>query len=116
MPIKAEAKAQNTFFLANKDFTSKHPGVVSEINDELARATNWGKVNREQAASLFSQATGVELPAQTLTVARTEFVFTPVDAKIIAEQQAVADRFHALGLIPKAISVKDIVWTWKPAA
>ena len=116
LPISAEAKAQNTFFLANKDFTLKHPEIVAAINDELARATNWGKANREEAATLFSQATGVELLAQKLTVSRTEFVFTPVDAKIITEQQAVADRFHKLGLIPKPVAVRDIVWAWKPAA
>jgi sulfonate transport system substrate-binding protein len=36
--------------------------------------------------------------------------------KVIAEQQAVADRFHKLGLIPAPIDVRDIVWIWKPNA
>jgi sulfonate transport system substrate-binding protein len=27
-------------------------------------------------------------------------------------QQAVADRFARLGLIPKPVNVKDIVWKW----
>ena len=36
--------------------------------------------------------------------------------KIIAEQQAVADRFARLGPIPAPINVRDIVWFWKPNA
>ncbi len=35
---------------------------------------------------------------------------------MIAQQQAVADRFQRLGLIPAPIVVRDIVWFWKPNA
>jgi sulfonate transport system substrate-binding protein len=31
---------------------------------------------------------------------------------VIGSQQAVADRFAKLGLIPKPVAVKDIVWKW----
>jgi sulfonate transport system substrate-binding protein len=34
-----------------------------------------------------------------------------VSAAVAAEQQRIADRFHALGLIPKPIDVRAIVWT-----
>jgi sulfonate transport system substrate-binding protein len=33
-----------------------------------------------------------------------------VTDEIVTTQQAVADRFHRLGLIPKPIAVRDIVW------
>ena len=33
-----------------------------------------------------------------------------LDDEIIATQQAVADRFHKLGLIPKQVVVRDAVW------
>lgn len=116
LPIGATAASQNTFFLANKEFTQKNPGIVGAINDELARATTWAGANREQAADLFSQASGVELAAQKLTVSRTDFKFSPLDETIATQQQAVADRFHRLGLIPKPINVRDIIWVWKPTA
>ena len=38
------------------------------------------------------------------------FVIGPVTDEIVTTQQAVADRFHRLGLIPKPIAVRDIVW------
>lgn len=116
LPIKPEVAAQNSFFLANKDFTAKHPGLVAAINDELAQATAWARDNRDKAAELFSQASGVELAAQQRTVNRTDFRYVPLTDEIITQQQAVADRFHRLGLIPKPIRVRDIVWAWKPTA
>lgn len=116
LPVKPEAAAQNSYFLANKDFTQKHPGIVSAINDELAKATNWASTNRDQAAKLFAQASRVELAAQQRTVARTEFNFLPLNDAIATQQQAIADRFHRLGLIPKAINIRDIIWVWKPSA
>lgn len=116
LPISAIAAAQNSFFMANKDFTAKHPDIVSAINDELAKATSWGAANREEAATMFAQASGVELAAQRRTVGRTEFVFSGITEEIATQQQAVADRFHRLGLIPKKIAVRDIVWVWKPGA
>lgn len=116
LPIATTASAQNTFFLANKEFTQKNPGIVAAINDELTRATTWAGTNRDEAAELFSQTSGVELAAQKLTVSRTDFKFSPLNETIATQQQAVADRFHRLGLIPKAINVRDIIWVWKPTA
>ena len=34
-----------------------------------------------------------------------------MDAAVTAEQQRIADRFHGLKIIPRAIRVADIVWT-----
>lgn len=116
LPIPPEVAAQNSFFLANKTFTQAHPDIVSTVNDELAKATIWASDHRDEAAVLFSEASGVDLAAQKRTVNRTEFRFTPIDDVIAKQQQAVADRFFRVGLIPKPVNVRDIVWTWKPAA
>ena len=42
-------------------------------------------------------------------VERSNYQVVPVDADIIKSQQAVADRFARIGLIPKPINVSDIV-------
>lgn len=116
LPLKAEASRQNSYFLANKEFLGKHPGIVAAINEELAKATQWAGANRDKVAQLYAQASGVELAAQERAVKRTDFNFSPITPALIAEQQGVADRFHRVGLIPKPIKVSDIVWVWKPAA
>jgi ABC-type nitrate/sulfonate/bicarbonate transport system substrate-binding protein len=65
---------------------------------------------------VFSKATGIAPDIQQKAVDRTEFVIHPLRDPVIAEQQRIADRFQSLGLIPKQINVKDIVWSWKPAS
>lgn len=116
LDIPPAVAVQNSYFLANRDFVTRRPDIVAAINTELAAASRWADTNRSAAAELFSQASGVDLAAQRRTVERSEFQFSPLNDTIIAQQQAVADRFHRLGLIPKPITVRDIVWTWKPAA
>ena len=59
---------------------------------------------------VLSQGTGVPLPATRRAVDRNDYVIGPMTARVTAEQQAVADRFHALKLIPRSIRVADAVW------
>ncbi|HUD88703.1 MAG TPA: aliphatic sulfonate ABC transporter substrate-binding protein [Xanthobacteraceae bacterium] len=114
LPIEPKAMQQNSFFLANSDFIAKHADVVATLNEEIAKATKWAGEHRDETAELFAEASGVDLAAQQKAVARAEFSFGPLDDKAIAQQQAVADRFYRLGLIPTPVAVRDIVWTRKP--
>jgi sulfonate transport system substrate-binding protein len=116
LPIDPKATIQNSYFLANRDFLSAHADVVAAINEEVAKATQWASAHRDQVAALFSEASGVDLAAQRRSVDRAEFSFSPMTEKVIAEQQAVADRFQRLGLIPAPIVVRDTVWFWKQNA
>ena len=106
---------QNSYFLANRDFATKYPQILAAINDELAKASRWTSDHRAEAAAQFAEATGIPLDIQQRIVARSEFVIAPLSDDIIAQQQAVADRFHALQLIPDPIKVRDIVWIWTPS-
>ena len=42
---------------------------------------------------------------------RAVFGIFPITEKTVANQQATADRFFRLGLIPRAITVTEAVWT-----
>ena len=61
-------------------------------------------------ATALAAVTGVPLDVQTVAANRASFAIGPVTEPIIETQQAVADRFFKLGLIPKPIVVRDIVW------
>lgn len=103
---------QNSFFLGNRTFAERYPGVVRAVIDELAAVAAWSQANRGEVAQLLSAGTGVDLAATRRAVDRTEFVIEAgVTQSVAAEQQRVADRFHALGLIPKPVRVADILWT-----
>ena len=107
---------QNSFFLANRDFAQKNPELVAAINAVLAELARWASENRPAVAAVLSEATGIDLEAQLRAVQRTEYVVTPVTEAVAAEQQAIADRFHALKLIPDPIRIRDAVWDWKPVS
>ena len=113
LPIDPQAAVQNSFFLANRDFLAAHPDIVAAINKEVAGATAWASDHRDEAAQLFAEASGVDLAAQERSVDRAEFTFSAVTDTVVAEQQAVADRFFRLGLIPERIVVRDDVWDGK---
>jgi sulfonate transport system substrate-binding protein len=116
LPLDRKATAQNSFFLANRGFVARYPDIVRAINAEIETATQWTATHRDEAAALFSKASGVSLAAEKRVVARAEYKAGPLTDKIVAEQQAVADRFYKLGLIPIKIKVSDIVWNKKAGA
>jgi sulfonate transport system substrate-binding protein len=113
LPLDRTISAQNSFFLVNGDFAAKHPDVVATINGAVATATTWADQHRDQVAAILSEASGVDLAAEQRSVNRAEFTFGPLNDDVLAQQQAVADRFQRLGLIPAPIRVRDIVWPWK---
>jgi sulfonate transport system substrate-binding protein len=113
LPLDRNVSAQNSFFLVNGDFAAKHPDVVARINGAVATATTWADQHRDQVAAILSGASGVDLAAEQRSVNRAEFTFGPLNSDVLAQQQAVADRFQRLGLIPAPIRVRDIVWSWK---
>jgi sulfonate transport system substrate-binding protein len=113
LPLDRTISAQNSFFLVNGAFAAKHPDVVALINGAIAEATTWADQHRDQVAAILSEASGVDLAAEQRSVNRAEFTFGPLNDDVLAQQQAVADRFQRLGLIPAPIRVHDIVWPWK---
>jgi sulfonate transport system substrate-binding protein len=43
-------------------------------------------------------------------LAQDPFLVLPINSEMTRSQQKVADRFHALGLVPVDVKVADIVW------
>jgi sulfonate transport system substrate-binding protein len=102
---------QNNFFLASRPFAESRAPVLTAAIDALGEVAAWCTQNRGAVAELLSQGTGVPLAATRRAVDRTDYVIGPMTDRVAAEQQRVADRFHALKLIPKPIRIADAVWT-----
>jgi sulfonate transport system substrate-binding protein len=113
LPLDRKVTTQNSFFLVNSGFAGKHPDVVATINGAVATTTTWADQHRDQVAAILAEASGVDLAAEQRSVDRAEFTFGPLNNDVLDQQQAVADRFQTLGLIPAPIRVRDIVWPWK---
>ncbi|MCX5497814.1 aliphatic sulfonate ABC transporter substrate-binding protein [Kaistia dalseonensis] len=107
----ADTIAVNTYLLANRTFATDHPEAVVEIVKALGGTAEWANAHRGEVAQALSEITGVPIGPQTVAVDRAAYAILPLTDAIIAGQQTTADRFQKLGLIPKPIVVREIVWT-----
>jgi sulfonate transport system substrate-binding protein len=100
----------NSFYIANRDFANSHSQVLQQIIDVTGIAATWAQAHPDEVAKSLSAITGVPLDIQIVAAKRAGFSVAPMTEDIIATQQGVADRFFKLGLIPKQIAIRDIVW------
>ncbi|MFG1357500.1 aliphatic sulfonate ABC transporter substrate-binding protein [Xanthobacter pseudotagetidis] len=103
--------SSHTFYLANKTTATRSPQVLHAVLDELKQVTAWAARNRDELAQLTAEVTGVELEAQKIATNRYPIELNPIADAVVRQQQEIADTFLALGLIPKPITVSDIVWS-----
>jgi sulfonate transport system substrate-binding protein len=81
--------------------------VIAELEAVGARA----KEDPAKIAAFLAPQLKIDLP----TLEKSEFRkfrygALPLSDDIVAEQQAVADLFAELSLVPKRVNVADIVW------
>ena len=106
----SETTRSNSFYIANRDFARNHGPVLQQIVDVTTSAAKWAEAHRDEVARSLSAITGIPLDIQTIAANRASFAVEPITDDIVATQQRVADRFFKLGLIPKQITIRDIVW------
>ena len=82
--------------------------------DAINGAAAWAASHPEELAALMAEVTGVPLAAQRLAAPRGTYAVQPLDARIIAQQQEIADTFARLRIIPARVDVRAAVWS--PAA
>jgi sulfonate transport system substrate-binding protein len=101
---------QNSFFMARQGYVEANQQATVKLVDEFTSIAEWARSHRPELAALLAAATGMPLDAVQRGVDRAPFIVLPIDDELARSQQKVADRFHALGLIPTAIKVSDEVW------
>ena len=98
--------SNHQFFLASRPYASKRVDVVAIVLEELAAVDQWAKANLKDAATALSPQIGLDQPTLELALSRGGYGVTPVSDAVLAEQQAIADSFYKLKLIPKRINVR----------
>ena len=97
------------FYVASRSAVEKHPQLIHTFLRELAGAKEWAKSHPDKMTQLLSDQTGLPIAAVKLAESRrNRFDTSPITEELIAEQQSLADRYYALGLLPHTICVKDI--------
>jgi aliphatic sulfonates family ABC transporter substrate-binding protein len=100
----------NDFYLASRDFAQRAPDLLTRVVGEVRRASDWSQANPGELASICAAATSLPVDVERIVVTRADYGVEFMSDAIVAQQQGVADLFHALGLIPDAVRVRDAVW------
>ena len=98
------------FYLASRSFTTAQPAIVQAILGQIAALDRWAAANPAEVAPLLAHGAGLPLPPVEMALARLSYGVVPLTPDVVAQQQAIADNFHTLHLIPTAVDVAKDVW------
>ncbi len=101
--------SNHQFYLASKKFAAASPELVDVLLAELRDVDEWAKNDIKAVAEQLSPSVGIPAPVLEVALKRQSYGIRPIDAEVVAEQQRIADTFHGLGLIPKALKISDAV-------
>src|SRR3984885_10901624 len=96
------------FYLSSQKFLESDSKALDAILAELREVDEWAKTDIHAVAEQPSPSVGLPVPVLEVALKRQAYGIKPIDARVIAEQQKLADTFLALGLIPKAITVSEL--------
>jgi len=94
------------YYLSSLDYARNHPDVIATVIAELDAVEQWLARDREAAAQTMSPILGLPLDVVQRSVARATYGVLPITPEVLQEQQAIADTFLRLKLIPRAIDVR----------
>jgi sulfonate transport system substrate-binding protein len=98
------------FYFASRSFAEKQPQHIKDFLIELERIKGWAKANSAEVNRFLSTETGIPLSAVALAESRRNRYETQfLTAALIQAQQSLADRYFAIGLLPKKIDVHAAV-------
>ena len=101
----------NNFLLARRDYATAHPETVATVIRTANAAAAWGETHQAELAQLLSDVTGVALPAEQVSAKRGSYRWLAMSDAVIAQEQAVADAFAELHVIPSRVDVRAATWT-----
>lgn len=94
-----------SFYLAARPFATDRQNELRAILDTLMESDAWAAENPEEVAAMVAAETGIDETTLLKVEKRTAYGIEPVTEAIVAEQQALADMFLDLGLIPERVDV-----------
>jgi sulfonate transport system substrate-binding protein len=83
--------------------------ALRDFVGRIQRAHKWVNKHPEEWARAYAQLTGLPYEVTLVAVKRDPYVDHPIDAKVIAGEQQVADAFSAAKLIPGKVKMSDFI-------
>ncbi len=98
------------FYLASRAFAQTEPKVVAAIIDAVRDVDDWEAAHPDEAAAELAEGVKLPKPVVAVALARQAHGVAPLTPAVTAGQQAVADAFLALHLIPARLDIAAVVW------
>ncbi|MFT4174143.1 MAG: sulfonate ABC transporter substrate-binding protein [Rhodocyclaceae bacterium] len=95
------------FFLAEREFADKRADLIKLLFAEAQKQALAIKKDVKTAAVTISPLQGLEPAIVEQSLTRYTLQTEPITDQVLDNQQKVADTFHELKLIPKAIKVRE---------
>ncbi|QEL16337.1 aliphatic sulfonate ABC transporter substrate-binding protein [Limnoglobus roseus] len=98
------------YYLAARSFVDSRQDIVRLFLAELTQVKGWARDRSDDVARMLADETGIDLGAIAKAEARrSRYDTRAITPELVAAQQALADRYVELGLLPKSIVVADAV-------
>ncbi|WP_043312203.1 sulfonate ABC transporter substrate-binding protein [Pseudomonas sp. ML96] len=98
------------FYLATRPYAEKNPQVIGVLVEEIRGVGEWVKGNLDEATSQVAPLIGLSPEITRQAVERQGYGAQFISPEVITAQQKIADTFTDLKLIPKKLSIKDVIW------
>ena len=90
---------------------TQHPTVINTLIEEVRAVGEWSQANPQEVTDQVAPLLGLPADITLTSVKRQGYGAAPLTPEVVAAQQKIADAFQALKLIPKPLSIKDVIWT-----
>ena len=103
--------ANARFYMARRHFVQTLPEVLEAILNEARRVADDAAASPAEAAHRLAGPFGMEYPGLEMAMRRLTVGARILDEGVMRDQQVIADRFYKGGLLPRAIAVRDALWS-----
>lgn len=103
------------YYLSSTRFAEQHPEILNRLFEQLQLTGDWLRAHPSEAAAILGPLWG-GLDAATVETAnrKRSYQVRLVEPASLAEQQRIADTFHAAGLLPVKVDANDVsIWSPK---
>lgn len=98
------------FYLATRTYAEKNPQVIGALVEEIRGVGEWVKGNLDDATRQVAPLIGLSPEITRQAVERQGYGAQFISPEVVEAQQKIADTFTELKLIPKQLTIKDVIW------
>ncbi|WP_459986986.1 aliphatic sulfonate ABC transporter substrate-binding protein [Komagataeibacter kakiaceti] len=94
-----DVEGGTAFYLARRGFFEESPDLVRTVLAAVAKCDDWAANHRDEVIALLARSTGLAPDVVARSLAKLRYGLLPMTPDVVAGQQAIADGFHAAGLL-----------------